>query len=173
MAKTINMECPICKKKVLFVGVHDDEGNYHGLVGCEYENDPWSGLSYALHHEGWGDCPLCTDGAYSTMGGMLFDAIEEAISALRPVSREQVEKVWRGEWEWYDEEVGSPLEGIDREWGWRCSKCKVGLPDDFDDPDNPPAMRFCQWCGAPMTDEAVEMVMERLGEAMYEQTEAD
>lgn len=84
MAKTINMECPICKKKVLFVGVHDDEGNYHGLVGCEYENDPWSGLSYALHHEGWGDCPLCTDGAYSTMGGMLFDTAEEAISALSP-----------------------------------------------------------------------------------------
>lgn len=82
MAKTINMECPICKKKVLFVGVHDDEGNYRGLVGCEYENDPWSGLSYALHHEGWGDCPMCTDGAYSTMGGMLFDTAEDAISAL-------------------------------------------------------------------------------------------
>ena len=78
------MECPICKKKALFVGVHDDEGNYHGLVGCEYENDPWSGLSYALHHEEWGDCPLCTDGAYSTMGGMLFDTAEEAISALSP-----------------------------------------------------------------------------------------
>ena len=89
-------------------------------------------------------------------------ALDMALSALRPVSREQVEKVWRGEWEWYDEEVGSPLEGIEREWGWRCSKCKVVLPDDFDDPDNPPAMRFCQWCGAPMTDEAVEMVMERL-----------
>ena len=90
------------------------------------------------------------------------EALDLALSALRPVSREQVEKVWRGEWEWYDEEVGSPLEGIEREWGWRCSKCKVVLPDDFDDPDNPPAMRFCQWCGAPMTDEAVEMVMERL-----------
>ena len=76
------MECPICKKRALFVGVHDDEGNYHGLVGCEYENDPWSGLSYALHLEGWGDCPLCTDGAYSAMGGMLFDTSEEAISAL-------------------------------------------------------------------------------------------
>nr|DAD97004.1 MAG TPA: Rubredoxin loop, ELECTRON TRANSPORT [Myoviridae sp. ctr0w28] len=84
--------------------------------------------------------------------------------ALRPASREQVEKVWRGEWEWYDEEIGSPLEGTEREWGWRCSKCKVVLPDDFDDPDNPPAMRFCQWCGAPMTDEAVEMVMERMEE---------
>lgn len=94
MAKTINMACPICKKKVLFVGVHDDEGNYHGLVGCEYENDPWSGLSYALHHEGWGDCPLCTDGAYSTMGGMLFDTAEDAISALStpndPLTLEQL-----------------------------------------------------------------------------------
>lgn len=78
------MECLICKKKVVFVGVHDDEGNYHGPVGCEYENDPWSGLSYALHHEGWGDCPLCTDGAYSTMGGMLFDTAEEAIPTLTP-----------------------------------------------------------------------------------------
>ena len=90
------------------------------------------------------------------------DALDLALSALRPVSREQVENVWRGEWEWYDEEIGSPLEGIEREWGWRCSKCKAVLPDDFDDPDNPPAMRFCQWCGAPMTDEAVQMVMERL-----------
>ena len=96
-----------------------------------------------------------------------MEALAVAISALRPVSREQVEKVWRGEWEWYDEEIGSPLEGIERDWGWRCSKCKVVLPDDFDDPDNPPAMRFCQWCGAPMTDEAVQMVMERL-EALHE-----
>lgn len=91
------MECPICKKKVLFVGVHDDEGNFHGLVGCEYENDPWSGLSYALHHDGWGDCPLCTDGAYSTMGGMLFDTAEDAISALsqpnEPLTLEQLRQM--------------------------------------------------------------------------------
>lgn len=91
------MECPICKKKVLFVGVHDDEGNFHGLVGCEYENDPWSGLSYAMHHDGWGDCPLCTDGAYSTMGGMLFDTAEDAISALsqpnEPLTLEQLRQM--------------------------------------------------------------------------------
>lgn len=90
------------------------------------------------------------------------EALQMLIAALRPISREQVEKVWKGEWEWYDEEVGSPLEGIEREWGWQCSKCKVVLPDDFDDPDNPPAMRFCQWCGAPMTDESMEIVMKRL-----------
>ena len=103
------------------------------------------------------DCP----GVMSYM-----EALAVALSALRPVSREQVEKVWRGEWEWYDEEIGSLLEGIERDWGWRCSKCKVVLPDDFDDPDNPPAMRFCQWCGSPMTDEAVQMVVRRL-EALH------
>ena len=78
------MKCPICKKDALFVGVHDDEGNYHGLVGCDYESNPWSGLSYALHHDGWGECPLCSDGEYDTMGGMLFDTAEEAIAALTP-----------------------------------------------------------------------------------------
>ena len=110
-----------------------------------------------------------TDTCWESCSAALQNELDEqkevfllALSALRPVSREQVEKVWRSEWEWYDEEVGSPLEGTERDWGWRCSKCKVVLPDDFDDPDNPPAMRFCQWCGAPMTDEAVQMVMERM-----------
>ena len=90
-----------------------------------------------------------------------------ALSALRPITREQVAEVWRGEWEWFDETVGTPIDGYEREWGWRCSKCKSVLPDEFDNPDDSPAMRFCQWCGAPMTDEAVDMVMERL-EALYE-----
>ncbi len=104
------MECPICKKKAVFVGVHDDEGNYHGLMGCEYENAPWSGLSYALHHEGWGDCPLCTDGAESTMGGMLFDTAEEAISALsppnEPLTLEELREM-DGEPAWWDDGDGS------------------------------------------------------------------
>ena len=104
------MECPICKKKAVFVGVHDDEGNYHGLMGCEYENAPWSGLSYALHHEGWGDCPLCTDGAESTMGGMLFDTAEEAISALsppnKPLTLEELREM-DGEPAWWDDGDGS------------------------------------------------------------------
>ena len=94
------------------------------------------------------------------------------IEALRPITREQVEKVWRGEWEWFDETVGTPIDGYEREWGWRCSKCKTVLPDEFDNPDDSPAMRFCQWCGAPMTDEAVDMMMERL-EAMYGEAKAD
>ena len=90
-----------------------------------------------------------------------LQALQIALTALRPVSREQVEKM-RGAWEWFDETVGTPIDGYEREWGWRCSKCKTVLPDEFDNPDDSPAMRFCQWCGAPMTDEAVDMVMERL-----------
>ena len=87
------IDCPICKKKVLFVGVHDDEGNYHGWLDVNMKTTH-ERLSYALHHEGWGDCPMCTDGAYSTMGGMLFDTAEDAISALslpnEPLTLEQL-----------------------------------------------------------------------------------
>ena len=92
------------------------------------------------------------------------------IEALRPITREQVQKAWRGEWEWFDETVGTPIDGYEREWGWRCSKCKTVLPDEFDNPDDPPTMRFCQWCGAPMTDESVDMVMERLEEVLNADT---
>lgn len=91
----------------------------------------------------------------------VYEAIDLALAALRGPTGEQVGRM-RGEWEWYDEEIGNPLDGIEREWGWRCSKCKTVLPDDFDDPDNPPAMRFCQWCGAPMTSKAVGMMVEKL-----------
>ena len=70
-------KCPFCGKQSVYIGVCDDEGNYHGRIGCEYESDPWSGLSYSLRHEGWGECILCTDG--EVMGGVLFDTAEEAV----------------------------------------------------------------------------------------------
>lgn len=72
-----------------------------------------------------------------------------ALSALRPVSREQVEKVWRGEW------VGVPSMGV---YDTVCSKCGYCPGIRFWSSD------FCPHCGAPMTDEAVQMVMERLEE---------
>ena len=71
----------------------------------------------------------------------------EIISALRPVSREQVEKVWRGVWKHYLPPLGAGNIQC------RCTKC--GRTPDVETP-------FCAWCGAPMTDEAVQMVMERL-----------
>ena len=77
----------------------------------------------------------------------LIDFID---TALRPVSREQVEKVWRGGWE-----PGNPICPI-------CGKDKFdGLDADIWADWMP---NFCPHCGAPMTDKAVDMVMERLEE---------
>ena len=76
-------------------------------------------------------------------------ALDLALTALRPVSREQVEKVWRGEWNNINPAVLKP--GVS--WVYRCAKC--GCPQDY-------KHNFCPNCGAPMTNEAVDMVMERL-----------
>ena len=81
------------------------------------------------------------------------EALKMALSALRPVSREQVEGVWRGEWNNINPAVLKP--GVS--WVCRCAKC--GCPQDY-------KHNFCPNCGAAQTDEAVEMVMERL-EAMH------
>ena len=70
-----------------------------------------------------------------------------ARKALRPVSREQVEKVWRGEW--IDTRESS--KDVPTCMCSRCTRVVVGLES-----------KFCPDCGSPMTDEAVEMVMERL-----------
>ena len=77
-----------------------------------------------------------------------IEALDVALSALRPVSREQVEKVWRGEWISY-------LDGehIMPERYYSCSKCG--------DRGYTSKRNFCDSCGAPMTDEGVQMVMER------------
>lgn len=74
--------CPFCGQRTLFVGVHDDEGNYKGRPGCEYESDPWSGLCYAIQHDGWGDCILCTGAHDLPLGGCFFDTAEEAFQAI-------------------------------------------------------------------------------------------
>ena len=90
--------------------------------------------------------------------GADYEAYKIALSALRPVSREKVEKVWRGEWK-----RRNTQNGIE----WFCSECGyVSTPiyqrqDFIPFPKNRP-MLFCNACGAPMTDEAVEMVMERM-----------
>ena len=84
-----------------------------------------------------------------------FEIVEDgnfALSALRPVSREWVEKVWRGEW--------TPGDSI-------CPICEKNKFDGLDADiwaDWMPS--FCPNCGAPMTDEAVEIVMERM-EALW------
>ena len=90
-----------------------------------------------------------------------IEAFEIALSALRPVSREQVEKVWPGCP--YCKEDG---EGYVKKFGAYSSQngematghCK------------PQKIKFCPHCSRPLTDEAVEMVMERL-EALHGETD--
>lgn len=84
------------------------------------------------------------------------DALWMAISALRSATREQVEKAWRGEWIIGEPDgLGIPI---------HCNRCGWGS----NHADQKKWMEyqghiFCGHCGAPMTDEAVQMVMERLG----------
>ena len=95
------------------------------------------------------------------------EAFKMAVSALRPVSREQVEKVWKGcdaceiscnncesiyAWDRY----GKPQE---------CTGCPENGYKNYT-----PESQFCEFCGRPLTDEAVQMVMERWKEAVDGET---
>ena len=86
-----------------------------------------------------------------------MEALGMALSFLRPVSRERVEKVWRGEWQHYLPPLGAGNVQC------RCTRC--GRTPDVETP-------FCAWCGKAMTDEAVDMVMERL-EALKDDSTTD
>ena len=90
------------------------------------------------------------------------DAIPTLTPPNEPLPLEQlremdVEKVWRGEW------VGVPSMGV---YDTVCSKCGYCPGIRFWSSD------FCPHCGAPMTDQAVDMVMERL-EALHSETKTD
>ena len=127
-----------------------------------------AGLESELHRT---PCGYGNWAVYSTV----LDFINAAISALKGPTREQVEKVWRGEWvkrhkrrggfrrvKGFDDMGEQHEVTIDERCEYDdlyCSKCGKQSPDNF--------LNFCGYCGAPMTDKAVDMVMERL-EAMYE-----
>ena len=84
-------------------------------------------------------------------------------SALLPVWREQVEKVWRGKWVPAESDFDDDDTLFDVEdWcDWQCSACHNEIC--YDDPmERKWLPKFCPACGAPMTDEAVDMVMERM-----------
>lgn len=82
----------------------------------------------------------------------LHEALDLALAALRPVSRERVEQTWSGRW-------------IEKDGFGRCSACGWGV-DYF---EGGGGERFCSGCGRAMTDEAVDIVLRRL-EAMQNET---
>ena len=97
-----------------------------------------------------GDCKY---GNYAMYSGEL-SFVNAALSALRPVSRERVEKVC-GEWQVCFEDWRKQIAGD------QCSKCgfqHYGTSINH--------YKFCPACGAPMTGEVVEMVIERM-EALW------
>lgn len=74
-------------------------------------------------------------------------------------TREQVEKVWRGEWRLFDDCANE---------GLYCSQCgKKVYRVEYANVKM--ATRFCPNCMSAMTDEAVDMVMERLEEVQNDQ----
>lgn len=77
------------------------------------------------------------------------EALDLALAALRTPTREQVEKVWRGEWKPTESPYMNECED--------CSVCGYRTPWGH-------GFRFCPACGAAQTDEAVETVMERINE---------
>ena len=65
--------------------------------------------------------------------------------------RKQIE----GEWEWHTELHGNPIDGMDEDFGYRCSNCKVWASEygvDGDIYEEPPTsiLPFCPHCGAKM-----------------------
>ena len=96
-------------------------------------------------------------------------ALDLALAALHGPTREMVERM-RGEWVMKHRHHGGfrRVTGMDDmgeqhtitidercEYDDRyCSKCGKQAPDNF--------LNFCSYCGQPKTDEAVQMVMERM-----------
>lgn len=88
------------------------------------------------------------------------EALQMLIAALRPISREQVEKAWRG-CSWCNNEGKKPE-------NWECSLLDDrGFSVVVGDEVVWTNAEFCPVCGKPLTDEAVQMVMERL-EALHD-----
>ena len=81
------------------------------------------------------------------------EAHRMAITVLRPVSREQVERM-RGEWR--------SIHGLSE---YYCSRCGEEFEIHAYDKEK---YRFCPHCMVPMTDEAVEIRLKEL-EALYGQ----
>ena len=89
------------------------------------------------------------------------ETVDTLLAALRPVSREQVEKVFPGCRSC--KSCRSCVFSIHAIKDMPCKKCDPnaeGVLTEYK------PSKFCPVCGKPLTDEAVEMVMERM-EAIF------
>ena len=87
-----------------------------------------------------------------------YELFKAGLYALRPVSREQVEKVWSGCDFCNTADFGEFGFEITKHYAKIC--CALG---SWRFPEKEQFL-FCPKCGKPLTDEAVEMVIERLEE---------
>lgn len=85
------------------------------------------------------------------LGSQKQEAIRVALTALRGPTREQAERM-RGEWQ-----------SLHRLSEYYCSRCGEEFEIHSYDKDK---YQFCPHCMAPMTDEAVDMTLERWKEAL-------
>ena len=85
-----------------------------------------------------------------------MEALGMALSALRPVSREQVEKVWSGCDFCNTADFGEFGFEITKHYAKIC--CALG---SWRFPEKEQFL-FCPKCGKPLTDEGGQMAMERL-----------
>ena len=83
-------------------------------------------------------------------------ALKVALSALRPVSRERVERIWFRE----------PYTRLETKCGENGDIVYSAVNTCMACGHETPIGNFCHNCGAAQTREAVEMVMERL-EALH------
>ena len=86
------------------------------------------------------------------------EALDMAISALRPVSRERVEKVFPG-CPYCDMAKANDNIYNKALWVKEAETSKWTLAGK--------SLQYCPICGRPLTDEAVDMVMERIVERLY------
>lgn len=126
--------CPFCGK-IPEIIVCDDEGN---IRTKDYEEDPWSGLSFALMHN-MNDNNECIIATYrdELLGIHLFDSREEAIEmwnkgALHTCTIE------------IDEEGIENLYLTPEDtWAYKCSSCEGEFRYDRSQSPN-----YCPKCGA-------------------------
>ena len=90
-----------------------------------------------------------------------YELLKAGLDALRGPTREMVERVWR-----VCDACEIPCNNCESIYAWdrygkpqECTGCPENGYKNYT-----PESQFCEFCGRPLTDKAVEMVMERVEE---------